>query len=175
MVGKKMESSDLSEEEKEEVGIQVAIAAIKISILKQGIGRDIVFDPEQSLSFEGDSGPYVQYAAVRGKSVLAKSKNQELGITNQVAEDIDITSEELAVLRWLYRFPEAVEAAARNYSPNLVVEYVLELAKRFNGFYNKHKIVGSEKEGFRLELTKAVVQVLESGLCVLGVGVPNKM
>ena len=79
------------------------------------------------------------------------------------------------VFRWLYRFPNTVEEAAREYAPHLVCTYLFELASRYNTFYNKHKIIGSEEEGFRVELTKAVAQVLKNGLGLLGIQAPEKM
>jgi len=152
-----------------DVGEKVGVAAIKYSILKQNIGRDIVFNEEESLSFEGDTGPYLQYTYARAKSVLAKSKAR--GGFNKV--EIDET--ELDLLRKLYIFPEVIEKASANYSPNILCTYLLELAQNFNSFYAHSKIVGSEKENFKINLTKAVSQIIQNGLNILGMKTVEKM
>jgi len=147
---------------------EVGIGAVKFFDLKHAPVTSYRFSWDEALRLDGDSGPYVQYALVRGKSVLEKGKLGEF-------ETSELNEEERALLRWLYQFAEVAERAAVNYAPNLLAEYLLELAKRFNGFYNKHQIVGSEVEGFRLKMTGAVVTVLESGLGLLGVEISEKM
>ena len=123
-------------------------------------------------ALEGDSGPYLQYTYARARSVLRKS-----GVGAQRAVPAGIarnapTNEELSVLRYLYRFPEVVEVAARTYSPNLVCSYLFELAKRFNNFYNSCPIIGN---AFRLKLTEATAIVLKNGLNLLGIEALEKM
>jgi arginyl-tRNA synthetase len=154
-----------------DVVMKVAVGAIKYSMLKQSPGKDISFDFETSLSFEGDSGPYLQYAYARAMSVLAKAEKKDIDST----EDVVLESEEKNLLRWVYRFPEIVEIAGDNLSPNLICSYLIELSSRFNLFYANCKIVGTDKESFRLGLTKTMAQVLANGLWLLGIETVEKM
>ncbi|MBI4099948.1 arginine--tRNA ligase, partial [Candidatus Microgenomates bacterium] len=148
----------------------VTIAAVKYSVLKAGPGLNATFDLEKSVSLEGDSGPYLQYTYARAKSVLRKA-----GVSKEdllASQEVLLRSEELAILRFLYRFPEVVEAAAKQYAPNLVCGYLFELAKRFNNLYNNCPILGNE---FRLNLTEATATVLKNGLNLLGIEALEKM
>ncbi len=157
---------------------KVAVAAIKYALLRSSLGHDIEFDFEKSIDFEGDSGPYLQYTCARAKSVLRKSKvkspaspagRQKSKVTG------DLTKEETSVLRYLYRFPEVVEAAAKQYAPNLICAYLFELAKRFNAFYNEVPILKSETEAFRRKLVEATAVVLKNGLYLLGIEALERM
>lgn len=144
---------------------EIAVAAIKYAILKQAPGRDIIFDLEKSLSFEGDSGPYLQYTYARAKSVLEKS-DEELSLDN---------FENNEVARFLARYPDIVVRATDTFSPQIIVQYLLQLASVFNSFYAQNKIIGSPEEASRLTLTAAVAQVIKNGLWLLGIKVPEKM
>jgi len=149
----------------------VAIGAIKYSMLKQGPGKDILFDFETSLSFEGDSGPYLQYAYARAMSVLRKAGS----VKGDWSIEDKMESSERSLLRWIDRFGETVEIAEKNLSPNLICSYLIELSSRFNLFYAECKIVGTAKEAFRLALTRAMAQVLKNGLWLLGIETVEKM
>ena len=149
----------------------VLVGAIKYSMLKQSPGKDIVFDFETSLSFEGDSGPYLQYAFARAMSVLLKSDKE---IPSSMTTE-GLVEEELEVLRWVYRFEEVVDLATKEMSPNFVCSYLIELASRFNHFYTECKIVGNEREGDRLMITAAVAGILKNGLRLLGIETVEKM
>jgi arginyl-tRNA synthetase len=172
-IKKKMEATEKSKEIKDvnDVVTKVAIGAIKYSMLKQSPGKDIAFDFETALSFEGDSGPYLQYAYARAMSVLEKGKKKEIGF---VRTDT-LHSSEQYLMRWIGRFGEIVETAKNNLSPNLICSYLIELSSRFNLFYSECKIVGTEEEEFRLSLTKAMTQVLKNGLWLLGIETVEKM
>ncbi|MBI2049707.1 arginine--tRNA ligase [Candidatus Roizmanbacteria bacterium] len=157
---------------------KVAIGAVKYALLKSGIGRNIEFSFDESISFEGNSGPYLQYAYARTQSVLGKLKtqNSKLKITTQNSKVWErLEPEELSILRTLYRFPEVVEEASINFSPNTVCSYLFDLAQKFNLFYQKHQILGSENKDFRLLLTSAVGQILKNGLNLLGIEAPEGM
>lgn len=156
-----------------ETAEMVAVAAVKYALLKSGIGHDVEFSLEQSISLEGNSGPYLQYTYARTQSVIRKAgtNNYEL-ITN----NYEFEQEELALLRFLVRFPDLVAEAAESFSPNLICTYLFELAQKFNLFYQKHSILeGGEKKEFRLALTLAVGQTLKNGLYLLGIQSPEKM
>ncbi|MEK7505660.1 MAG: arginine--tRNA ligase [Patescibacteria group bacterium] len=167
LVRQKMKESEVPEDKREEVENMVAVAAIKFSILKQGIGKDIIFDFDQSISFEGDSGPYLQYTAVRANSVLGK--------TSMVPDARNSEGESQTLARFLAHFRDVMERSAREYAPQLLVTYLLELASAFNSFYASNKIIGSEKESYRLALTKAVAITMENGLGALGIKTPKVM
>ncbi len=147
----------------------VAVGAVKYSMLKFSRVSDISFSFDESISLEGNSGPYIQYTFARTQSVLAKKPaNSNLGTA-------DLEPEELELVRMLAKFSEVIEEAGNNFSPNLLCIYLFELSQKFNLFYQKHKIIGGEKEEFRLSLTKAVGQVIKNGLYLLGIESPEKM
>jgi arginyl-tRNA synthetase len=167
----KMNESDISAEAKEVVAEMVSVAAVKYAILKQSIGRDVTFDLEKSLSLEGDSGPYLQYTAVRARSVVAKGR--EAGITPAVKNTVTEVSD---LERVLYRFPGVVERSYRELAPQYIVTYLTELAALFNSYYATTKIVTDEPESaYRLALAAAVAIILTNGLDILGIKVPEQM
>ncbi len=147
---------------------QVAIGAIKYMVLRQAPGSDIVFDEEKSLSLEGDSGPYLQYALVRAKSVLAKSSENE---HREKAASVPPTRLERIILH----FPETVARAAHELAPNLLVNYLTELASEWNSFYAKERIIGDEDEAHKLFIARAFVQTMTNGLTLLSIPAPERM
>lgn len=168
----KIKDENLGAKEKDEIKEKVAIAALKYSILKQAIGSDIIFDFEKSISFEGDSGPYLQYALVRARSVLEKAKSEK------IKPSFKLTPPEVSGLEpKICYFPEIVERAARDYAPNYLTLYLTELARAYNSYYAKVKIVDSDDKysPYRVALTSALAQVMENGLEVLGISAPKKM
>lgn len=173
MILEKMADRDMTDSEKSDTATMVAVAAIKYSILRQSIGKDIIFDPEKSLSFEGDSGPYLQYAYVRAKSILAKAKDAKIQ-----SKVLDAHKEELSSLeKKLYIFPEIVERAAAEYAPQYIATYLIELAAEFNAYYAQNKIIDVKDKTscHKVALTEAVSWVLKNGLYLLGIQVPEKM
>lgn len=153
---------------------EVAVGAVKYSMLKFSRTSDILFSFEESISISGNSGPYLQYTYARTQSVLAKVKNQRSKF-KIASQNSKLENEELLILRLLVHFPEIVEEAGVNFAPNLLCNYLFELSQKFNNFYQKHKIIGSKNENFRLSLTSAVGQVLKTGLYLLGIEAPEKM
>lgn len=170
------ENSNLSVEEKENNLKQVAIGAIKYSILKQGPGRDVVFDFDKSLSIEGDSGPYLQYTYARLNSILAKSG------TNQNFSNLKINyleeKSELNLMKHCLEFPDVVSESAKKIAPNHLALYVFQLANLANSFYEKNRILTDENEErkiARLALIKTVAEILKRGLGLLGIQAPNRI
>jgi arginyl-tRNA synthetase len=166
------------------VGEMVAVGAVKYALLKSGIGKDLSFDFDESISLEGNSGPYLQYTFARTRSVLAKVKSHPDKVGTKVKSDwkFDPTSwrmkleiEESSLLKSLHRFPEVVGEAAEQFAPNLLCNYLFDLAQKFNLFYQKHKIIESENREFRLALTQAVGQIIKNGLDLLGIKAPERM
>ncbi|MFH1959108.1 MAG: arginine--tRNA ligase, partial [Patescibacteria group bacterium] len=166
---------------------QVGQAAIKYTFLKSSIGKDIAFDFNESLSFQGNSGPYLQYTYVRCQSVLRKVKGasatslvSEIDVLFNIknVKDIDLSIEEIDLLRNLYQYSEVVIKAVDEKAPHLVCTYLYQLAQAFNLFYTKCPILQAEKEEqkqFRLALTKATTEVLGQGLGLLNIALPTEM
>jgi len=171
----------MPDEDKKKAAEMIAVAAIKYTVLRQAIGKDVVFDPEKSLSFEGDSGPYLQYSCVRAKSVLDKAQRE--GIIEMVdVSDISVipseTSAKLGRLEnLLVRFPETLEKAQSEESPHVVATYLMELAAAFNSFYASVPIVQIDdfESRYKVAVVRAFHIVLKNGLKVLGIQVPLKM
>ena len=167
----------LDSHEKEKVAKAVGIGAVKYFDLMHQPGTDIIFDWEKIFVLEGNSAPYLQYTVARANSVLEKGRK------SSPKEKIALNPEELAVLRGLTRFSEIIVIAAKNYSPNLLANYLFDLAQKYNNFYAHHRILGSErtKNGIlsdnqhRLALTAGVAQVLKNGLTILGIETPQRM
>ncbi len=170
----KIKDRELGKEEKNLIAEKVAIGAIKYSILKQSIGKDVVFDFSKSLSFEGDSGPYLQYAYTRASSVLKKAENINPEAKPQIFRDLTLESVE-PLEHLLYQFPEITGRAYQELAPQYIVSYLIEVAGAFNSFYASHKIIDSDDEAYRLALTKAVSIVLKNGLNLLGIPVLERM
>lgn len=150
----------------------IAVGAIKFAILRAKPGQNINFDPETSLSFEGDSGPYLQYTHARICSLLEKA--QGLGIQSRYHSDQEVADIE----RMIYRFPGIVENAISEYAPQYIVTYLLQVAQAFNGYYAANIIVDSEHpevSAHRLSIAQAVQRVLKNGLWLLGIKAPDKM
>lgn len=169
----RMEDRGLSSVELEAVSWQIAVAAVKYSILRQSPGSDIIYDFEKSISVEGDSGPYIQYTAVRARSVVRKAAEQGIPVvaTRPVDEHLSV------VERLIPRFPEIASRAASELAPHHVANYLIELSSAFNNFYTTTVIIGEKTEttSYRVALTDAVATVLENGLALLGIEVPAKM
>lgn len=149
----------------------VGIGAIKYFDLSHGVSSNVVFDWKKVLNMEGNSGPYIQYSVARTNSVIKKAKDEK----QKPQKEVIMEKEEKELLQTLIHFPEVVFNATQSYSPNLVCNYLYDLASSYNTFYSKHKILGSETEEFRVELTSATGQVLKNGLSLLGIQAPEKM
>lgn len=148
----------------------VAVGAVKYVVLKSGSGKDIVFDPEKSLSLEGDSGPYLMYALVRARSLLRAA--QEAGVE---AGTEDAPAEATVLERLLIHYGEVVERAASELEPHYVTTYLTELASAFNSWYASGKVIGGERPRHGVLLTQAVEKVLAHGLNLLAIPTPEEM
>ena len=194
-------SKDLKKKEKEKVAEMIAIGAVKYNILSQNRTTEMAFDWDRMLSVEGNSAPYLQYTYARAESILRKAEEEESGkkkLKKKASEDqIDLfqaieTAEgttlsegqplenehELEVARWIPKFQEFLVLAAQEYKPNLLAQYLYELAQAFNGFYNSVPVLKTENsilKETRLNLTRAVSRALKEGLAILGIEVPERM
>jgi len=171
IVAEKIKDRELSDKEKEEICNGVAVAAIKYSILRQSPGKDIIFDREKSLSFEGDSGPYLQYATVRAHSLIEKAKASSVE-----ANTTSVPADVATIEKLLYRFPEVALRSWEEKAPQLLVEYLTSLAGAFNNFYAQGLIVSDASDSpYKVAITKAFGTVMERGLGLLGIPVLKKM
>ncbi|MBU1085696.1 arginine--tRNA ligase [Patescibacteria group bacterium] len=153
----------------------IGVGAVKYGFLKVGPMQKIAFDIDSSVSLDGNSGPYLQYTYARCQSVLRKAN---IRVTNSYVCEGELSGEEDVLLRSLYRFEEVLVEAAEELAPNLVCNFLYDLAQKYNSFYNKHKILTAktkEQKEFRLWLTMATGEILKQGLHVLGIEVPRKM
>lgn len=159
----------ITEEEKGSIAESVAVGAIKYSILRQSSGKDIIFDIEQSLSFEGDSGPYLQYTYARTCSLLEKA-------SGKVIDPLVPHKNTRPIHKFLLRFPEVVLRAKNEYEPHYITTYLVELAREFNAFYaNTIVLDGANDEPYKLALAKAVSITMKNGLELLGIPTPSRM
>lgn len=148
----------------------IAISAIKYSILKYAVGKDMVFDMEKSVSLEGDSGPYLQYSAVRAKKIVDEGKKR--GLSAKVSN----SEKKYAVEKFLARFPEVVYVAGRDSAPQKLVTYLIELAQAFNNFYASERVLDAgEETEHRLAIVTAFHRVMKKGLWALAIEVPERM
>jgi len=164
----KMQGRDLKDADK--TAEQIAVGAIKYAILKQGSGRDIIFDPEKSLSLEGDSGPYLQYARVRAVSLLRAAKEAAV-----VAGTQDAPEHASVLERTLIHYPEQVARAAKEMEPHYVTTYLTELAGAFNSWYASNKVIGGPNPHYGVYLAAAFERTMSQGLHVLGIPAPEEM
>jgi len=135
----------------------------------------IQFDIDESLALEGNSGPYLQYTYARCQSVLRKAETKGIPLSEELPQ---LEIEEVALLRTIYKFPEVIQEAGENFAPNLICNFLFDLAQKYNLFYNKQPILKAESEelkNFRLALTMTVGQVIKNGLYLLGIETPEKM
>lgn len=153
--------------------VKIAIAALKFSVLKSSPGSAVNFDPETSLSFEGDSGPYLQYSAVRIGSVLAKAVESDLG-----PELAALQSEDLELARLLSRYEIIMQQSLNELAPQVLVRYLLQLSQLFNSYYAVNKLIDADNIALsqhRLALITKIRNILIDGLQVLGIQIPEKM
>ena len=176
VVREKVAERELSEIEKEEIAKAVGVAALKYSILKSSLGSDIIYDFEKSISFDGDSGPYLQYTAVRAASIIRKAEVAQLLITDyklliEIPEDVSLLEQ------LLYRFPEVVEHSYLLLEPHHIATYLTDLASAFNTFYANTIIInaGDPASVYRVALVQAFYQTMKNGLWLLGIKTPEKM
>lgn len=168
----KMGDEIKSEEEKQEIAKKIAISAIKYSILKVKAGKDIIYDEEKSINFEGNSGPYLQYTYVRAVSILRKS-----GVQNFDFEMKNLDENCLKIERIIDKFPETIRQCLCEYSSHYITFLLHELASEFNSFYAGTRILDENNENYEynLALTKSIALILKNGLNILGIEVVEKM
>jgi len=163
-----------SEEEKETLYHTIGLGALKYYILKVDPKKRILFNPEESVDFQGNTGPFIQYTYARIQSILRKAGTTE----NFSGTDYQLHEKEKEVLKTLQQYPEVIQLAAENYSPALIANYTYDLVKEFNSFYQNVSILAADSDSeknFRVQLASAVSKVIKSAFSLLGISVPERM
>jgi len=146
------------------------LGAVKYAFLKNRLGGDTIYDPEESVSLEGNSGPYLQYAHARARSILSKSDGAEQGF-----EGVELETSERSLLRKISEFPEVIDNATRELMPHLICTYIYELSQVFNYFYEHNRVIDDPRQSIRLGLVTEYADRLRQGLTLLGIASPDKM
>lgn len=166
----------LSEEEKLHTYRIIGLAALKYYILKVDPQKRILFNPEESVDFQGNTGPYIQFAYARIQSIQRKAK--ELGVSTSEIADISLHPKEKELLKWIQEYPTMIQLAAEKHSPAVIANYTYDLVKEFNSFYQQVQILGidnEEEKAFRVALSGKVAQIIKSAFGLLGIDVPERM
>ncbi|HUS25824.1 MAG TPA: arginine--tRNA ligase [Nevskiaceae bacterium] len=150
---------------------QAVLGAVKYAFLKQRIGPDLIYDPAESVSLQGNSGPYLQYAHARARSILAKAKQDRTAPNAEAG----LEPAERSLARKIGEYPEVLQQAVTDLMPHHICTYLYELAQVFNRFYEHNRVVGDARETLRLHLVRAYADVLQDGLTLLGIAAPQKM
>lgn len=168
-------SKEMGVEENEKMIMAVAIGAVKFSDLSSDPKKDVIFDWDKIMSLDGDSGPYLQYTFARCASLSQKSKVKSPTYAKATAGKQKFNVEEMGLVRELGKFPEKIVEAGERLAPSVVAEYLLALARKYNEFYNKYRIIGEPEEEWRLWLTQKTAETIKKGLGLLGVETVERM
>ena len=169
---------DMTEEERNEIARIVGLGALKYFILKVDARKNMLFNPEESIDFNGNTGPFIQYTYARIRSILRKAQAEGIAIPAQLGENMPLNEKEIELIQKLNEFGAAVEQAGKDYSPSGIANYCYELTKAFNQFYHDYSILGADTDDekiVRLVLAQNVGKTLKNGMALLGIEVPERM
>ena len=169
---------DMSEEERNEIARVVGLGALKYFILKVDARKNMLFNPEESIDFNGNTGPFIQYTYARIRSILRKAAAEGITIPATLSAEMPLNEKEIELIQKLNEFGAAVEQAGKDYSPSGIANYCYELTKAFNQFYHDYSILGADTEDekvVRLVLAQNVGKTLKNGMALLGIEVPERM
>ena len=168
----------ITEEEKNEIARIVGMGALKYFILKVDARKNMLFNPEESIDFNGNTGPFIQYTYARIRSILRKAEAQNITLPTSLNDDAPLNDKEIALIQKLNDFGAAVAQAGIDYSPSGIANYCYELTKEFNQFYHDYSILNADTEAekiTRLMIAKNVAKVIKNGMALLGIEVPERM
>src|SRR3989344_1183444 len=170
-------ANEANKAENDQENEETVLAAVKYSFLKQRIGADIIYDPKESVSILGNSGPYLQYAYARARSILRKSKVESLptGKAGQKLKVVEFEAGERSLIRKIGEYPEAVGKAVSDLMPHHICTYLYDLAQVFNRFYEQNRVIDNPREAVRLQLVQSYADTLKNGLELLNIPAPEKM
>ena len=169
---------DMSEEERNEIARIVGLGALKYFILKVDARKNMLFNPEESIDFNGNTGPFIQYTYARIRSILRKAQAEGISIPTTLKGTMPLNEKKIELIQKLNEFGAAVEQAGKDYSPSGIANYCYELTKAFNQFYHDYSILGADTEEekvVRLVLAQNVGKTLKNGMALLGIEVPERM
>ena len=169
---------DMSEEERNEIARIVGLGALKYFILKVDARKNMLFNPEESIDFNGNTGPFIQYTYARIRSILRKAVAEGITIPTTLSDEMPLNEKEIELIQKLNEFGAAVEQAGKDYSPSGIANYCYELTKAFNQFYHDYSILGADTDDekvVRLVLAQNVGKTLKNGMALLGIEVPERM
>ena len=169
---------DMTEEERNEIARIVGLGALKYFILKVDARKNMLFNPEESIDFNGNTGPFIQYTYARIRSIVRKAQAEGIAIPAQLGENMPLNEKEIELIQKLNEFGAAVEQAGKDYSPSGIANYCYELTKAFNQFYHDYSILGADTDDekiVRLVLAQNVGKTLKNGMALLGIEVPERM
>jgi len=167
-----------SDTEKKQIIETIGLGALKYFILKVDPKKTMTFDPKESIDFNGNTGPFIQYTFARIQSIIRKANDKGMELPTELNSKIKISDKELQLIKLIYNYPEVLKEAANDYSPAQSANYIYDLAKEFNQFYHDHPILGEDDKSiseFRLYLSKQVGKIIKSGMGLLGINVPDRM
>ena len=167
-----------SKDEKQELYKMIGLGALKYYILKVDPKKRILFNPEESVDFQGNTGPFIQYTYARIQSILRKAADSDIDLSTSLESTSELHPKEKELIKQLQLFPDTIQLAAENYSPALIANYIYDLVKEFNSFYQQVSILGetdNQKKVLRIQLSKKVSEVVQSGFKLLGIDVPERM
>lgn len=168
----------LTGEEKEDIFRIIGLGALKYFILKVDPTKNMTFDPRESIDFNGNTGPFIQYTYARIRSVFRKAKEMGVDMSDEISHELILSGKEKNLLKNLHEFPFIIQDAAENYSPALIANYVYDLVKEYNQFYHDHTILKEENteiRNFRLKISELVGAVVNTGMQLLGIEMPERM
>ena len=169
---------DMTEEEKNEIARMVGLGALKYFILKVDARKNMLFNPEESIDFNGNTGPFIQYTYARIRSILRKAEEQGIALPDSLDTEYSPSEKEIELIQKMADYAVAVEQAGKDYSPSGIANYCYELTKAFNQFYHDFSILGAATDAektFRLVLAKNVAKIIRNGMALLGIEVPERM
>lgn len=170
--------TDISEEEAKEIARIVGLGALKYFILKVDARKNMLFNPEESIDFNGNTGPFIQYTYARIRSILRKATEANIVVPKTLNEPIEISEKEISLIQMLAEFPTVVKQAGNDYNPSCIANYCYELVKEYNQFYHDFSILREENENkklFRLILSESISNIIRTGMGLLGIEVPERM
>ena len=170
--------NDMTEEERDNIARIVGMGALKYFILKVDARKNMLFNPEESIDFNGNTGPFIQYTYARIRSILRKAAAQGIAIPEILADDMPLNQKETELIQKMDEFGAAVRQAGKDYSPSGIANYCYELTKDFNQFYHDYSILNAENENekvVRLVIAKNVAKTIKNGMALLGIEVPERM
>lgn len=169
--------NDINEAEKDEIARIVGLGALKYFILKVDARKNMLFNPEESIDFNGNTGPFIQYAYARIRSVLRKAISEKRGVAADMSK-AKLNEKEISIIQQIADFPSIVSTAATDYNPSCIAGYCYDLVKEFNQFYHDYSILHEQdetKRAFRLVLSETTAQIIRTGMGLLGIEVPERM